>query len=61
MFFSTLSNKNLSFSDENDLCSSNIDAIDSTDLLPSELELASNYKLFNNIILINSLFQNLFA
>jgi len=46
MFFSTLSNKNLTFSDENDLCSSNIDAIDSTDLLPSELELASNYNSY---------------
>jgi len=30
------------FSDEKDLCS-NIDAIDATDLLPSELESASNY------------------
>lgn len=46
MFFSTLSNKNLTLSDENDLCSSNIDAIDSTDLLPSELELASNYNSY---------------
>jgi len=46
MFFSTLSSNNLAFSDENDLCSSNTDAIDSTDLLPSELELASNYNSF---------------
>lgn len=42
-----LSNKNLTFSDENDLCSSNIDAIDSTDLLPSELELAKKSFTFN--------------
>ncbi|CAH1736617.1 unnamed protein product [Aphis gossypii] len=43
----TLSNKNLTLSDENDLCSSNIDAIDSTDLLPSELELAKKSFTFN--------------
>lgn len=36
-------NTNLKFSDEKDLCSSYIDVIDGTDLLPSELELASNY------------------
>lgn len=33
----------MTFSDEKDFCSPNIDAIDGSDLLPSELESASNY------------------
>ncbi|KAL4098595.1 hypothetical protein QTP88_023168 [Uroleucon formosanum] len=40
-------NKNMTFSDEKDLCSSNIDAIDGSDLLPSELESAKKSFTFN--------------
>ncbi|XP_026807914.1 uncharacterized protein LOC113550356 [Rhopalosiphum maidis] len=43
----TPSNKNLTFSDEKDMCSPYIDAIDSIDLLPSELESAKKSFTFN--------------